>query len=146
MLGGVLVVDAVNNSILTTISTGEAGNIGCALYPDGSKLYVVSIFDDPFSGAAYVDVINKATNSLTTSINLNSTEQKAGYIGVTPDGTKAYVTNTDENTVSVLNLTNNTLATQINVGASSFKGSFIRKEIKNPLCRLGRGDLNIVSA
>ena len=96
----VLVLDLVNNTLLTTIPTPATnGLFDLALSPDGTRAYVTAVTDN------LVHVINLNTNSVIASI---PTGSAAIRIAISADGTRGYVTNFFDNDVSVLDLTNNT--------------------------------------
>ena len=59
-----------------------------------------------------VSVLNRATNTVVTTIPISGT---AG-IAITPDGTRAYVTSPGGGTVSVIDTTTNTVVATIPVG------------------------------
>lgn len=66
----------------------------------------------PCSTSNYVDVINVATNSVTTTIPVGNA---AGCISLSLDGSKAYVSNINDNTVSVINTATSTVIATVPV-------------------------------
>ena len=67
-----------------------------------------------------VSVIDTASNTVVATIPVGV--NPVG-VAITPDGTRAYVTNEGSNTVSVIDIATNTVVATISVGASSFWGS-----------------------
>lgn len=74
-------LNLTNDSVAATVATYYAGG-GLALSPDGSTLYVPVL--------KRVDVINTATNTLTSTISLPGNQNYGAAIS--PDGTRLYVT------------------------------------------------------
>jgi YVTN family beta-propeller protein len=65
------------------------------------------------TGSNNVSVIDVVTNSVTASIPAGDVP---GYIAVSPDGTKIYVTNWRSNNLSVINTLTNTVTASVSVG------------------------------
>jgi len=89
----------------SNVTVGASGSnpFGVAVSPDRTKAYVAN------SGAAQVAVINTATNALCTTSTCSSTATYPISVGTTPfnvafmpNGSKAYVANFGDNTVSVI--------------------------------------------
>ena len=146
---GILPIDTATNTLRQGITTGT-GLYALCLSPDGSTLFASNIESpvltvmntsnqtvQTISGIpmAYDIAITPNGQSLylltgtsVVKVNAHSFVQEAeipidGHptrIAITPDGQKAYVTNTSTNVVAQLNLTNNTIASEINMGLTSF--------------------------
>jgi len=67
------------------------------------------------SGSKTVSVIDVATGTVSNTIGIGN---NPGGVAITPDGTKAYVTNYGGNTVSVIDVATGTITKTISVGAS----------------------------
>jgi YVTN family beta-propeller protein len=75
-----------------------------------------------------VSVIDAATNTVTATISVGIAPTG---VAVTPDGSKAYVANTNSTTVSVIDTGTNTVAATIPVGnAPTAFGLFIQPELR----------------
>jgi YVTN family beta-propeller protein len=100
----VLVIDTTKNKLIESLylPTNEAGEI--TISPDGKTLYATVI------NSEYVEVLDLTTCNVTATISVGS--QPDGII-VSPDGKKAYVANSVDNTISVINTAKNTVITHI---------------------------------
>ncbi|MBD2705883.1 VCBS repeat-containing protein [Spirosoma sp. BT702] len=104
----VSVINPANNAVLATINTGTFSPVGIAVSPDGSKVYLTD-------GNSRVDVINAATNTLSTTL---TGFNGALGVAISPDGSRVYIANNNTNRVSVLDATTNTISTTIGVGTN----------------------------
>ncbi len=81
------------------------------------NVVIVSINTIPYAyiacGIGTVNVVNTATNKITTTINVGNTPVATC---ISPDGTKVYVVNYQSYTVSVINTATNNVDATINVG------------------------------
>jgi len=117
----VSVIDVATNSVIAEVEVGF-GPLGLAITPDGSKVYV------PNSNSSTVSVIDVATD---TAIDTNPATPGVidpipvgsgpADIVITPDDTKAYVSNFNNpdspgNTVSVIDTELGTVVGEITVG------------------------------
>ena len=102
----------VNPTTTTTIDAIKVGinprSIGFAQTPSGPRLYVVN------RGSGTVSVIDAVTNkaidlnpATTTTIDAIKVGSAPQQIAISPDGTRAYVTNYSSNSVSVINTATN---------------------------------------
>ena len=83
--------------------------------PDGSR---ADVADAVLAGAVWV--IDTASNTVVATIPVGV---GSSGVAITPDGTRAYVTNQISNTVSVIDTTTNTVVVTVPVGSRSFGGS-----------------------
>ncbi len=106
----VSVIDTRSNTIISTISLGLQPS-GLAITPDGNFVYV-TIYNTLYLGPGYtlltafegtVNVINTYNQQVLSPVLL--TGGSPSTIAITPDGTRAYVTNYNDNTVTVFNIT-----------------------------------------
>ena len=94
--GLVKVISTATNTVVATISTGNIG-LGLDVAPNGTRLYVATF---PFSGSGstpYVSLIDTATNAVIG--NIFDMPFLTSDVGVTPDGTRAYVVASSSTTV-----------------------------------------------
>jgi YVTN family beta-propeller protein/autotransporter-associated beta strand protein len=109
--GTVSVINTVTNAVIDTIPLGVvAGPQVLAVSPNGSRVYVANNSD------SNVFVIDTATNAVIATITVGLFP--IGVI-VTPDGTRVYVTNTN-NTVSVIDTATNTVVATLPAGSQPF--------------------------
>lgn len=137
-IAGVAVIDAVTNTVTTTISTGASSlPIGVALTPDGQYLYVVK----GNAVTATVGVYKTSDNSLVTTITVGGS---AYGIAISPDGTKAYVTYSDN--ISVINVTTNTVTSTIadGAGAQPLGVAFTPDGTKAYVVNYGAGNVYVI--
>lgn len=106
----VSVIDIRSNTVTNTIPLGLQPS-GLAITPDGSSVYV-TIYNTLYLGPGYtlltafqgtVRVINTQNQQLLAPVLF--TGGSPSTIAITPDGTRAYVTNYNDNTVTVINIT-----------------------------------------
>lgn len=108
-------ISIIDPSIMVTTKIFPVGSIfpiGIAITSDGTKAYVVNAV-----GPKNVKVINLSTNTIIATI--NSGTQSLG-VAIAPNNSKAYVTNTMQNTVSVINTATNTITANVALAANSF--------------------------
>jgi YVTN family beta-propeller protein len=101
----VFVVNTKDNQIIATIKIGQRPYYP-AVTPDGKWVYVPS---DPGN----VSVIDTSNNSITKTISLGQGTPE--IVAITPDGTKAYVTNPSRSNVSVINTSDNSVIATISI-------------------------------
>lgn len=112
----VVIINADTNTITGNITDLSPATLiypsDIAVTPDGTTAYVVNYEGDPTGAGGYgtgtVSIINVATNTVTgivTDLNPPTFYYPWG-LGITPDGTKAYVVNPN-NTVSIIGLAPN---------------------------------------
>lgn len=93
----VSVIDTATHTVTTAIPIDgggvEAYPASVAVSPDGAHAYVASLF----KANGTVSVIDTATNTVTITIPVGPEG-----VAIGPDGTRVYVTNTEDNTVSVI--------------------------------------------
>ena len=115
--GSVMVIDAITNTLISTISTISAGGYldGIAISPDGGKVYV-STRSSPSS----VLVISTATNTIINTINISESAAYADATGiaVSPDGKWIYVADIVTGNLFVLNAQNYTTVAKVHIGDS----------------------------
>lgn len=109
----VVVLDTATRTIVATIIVGAPfGNIGVAVTPDGSRVYVTDRAESD------VYVIETATNTVVDIIDLADVHGTGPDLGtlaidITPDGTRAYIANRHTATVSVIRLADRVLLATI---------------------------------
>ena len=94
----VYVINAANNEVVTSINMGAFSNIGVAVTPDNSTVFVTCQDNT-------VKRINVATNTLLPDIAMGANPND---LAITPDGLYAYVTCAD-NTVKRINIATNSV-------------------------------------
>src|SRR5271157_1049965 len=104
--GTVYFLDVVAQTVITSISLPGGRDLrGVAVTPDGKSVYVVNVF------GSNVYVIDTTSNTVVKQI-------PVGFlpigIGITPDGTRAYVA-ASYGPVSVINISTNTVVAQVSV-------------------------------
>ena len=98
--GTVTVLDAFNNyALATTITVGGTNLQGIAVSPNNSKIYVVN------TAANNVAVISTASWTVTSTIPVGNYPLEVAFNG---SGSLAYVTNFNEDTISVINTSSGT--------------------------------------
>lgn len=130
----VWVVDTASNSVIAKIAAGSAPE-AIAITPDGKSAYVTSIScSQPLcSGSdnpprASVEVIDTASNSLTATITIGNlpTAQTRGVllsgIAISPDGTRAYVSNGEGNQIWAIATASNQVVATIPTAVLGFVG------------------------
>lgn len=109
----VLVIDAVTNTPITTITNVGVAPLGLAITPDGKTLYVADQIHAVF-------IIDTTSNTITGSIPVT-----AGFpdsLAVTPDGKRLYVGLEVANAVTVIDTTTNTVVGPlISIGTGPFR-------------------------
>jgi YVTN family beta-propeller protein len=104
--GTVSVIDTATNTVTATIPVGSTPEV-VAVSPDGARVYVTNYWDGVTEvngkivswGPGTVSEIDTATNTVTTTMTVGRLPRG---VAVSPDSTRAYVTNTADNTVSVI--------------------------------------------
>lgn len=107
MPGKLLIVDAVNGSIIKNLSL-PVMNHNTIYSPDGTEIWVPQMDMD-----GKVLVFNAATYALQNTITVGMMPAELTF---SSDGTKAYVANGDDDSVSVLNVATKAIITTIPVG------------------------------
>jgi YVTN family beta-propeller protein len=105
----VSVIDIATNTVIETVDVGER-SIGVAVKPDGQEVYVIGTDDGtPFTpaGTNNVIVIDTATDTVLRRFPSGGDSSlpdpaDSWLVAITPDGSKAYVTNRRSQTVSVI--------------------------------------------
>ncbi|MCE2486323.1 MAG: beta-propeller fold lactonase family protein [Desulfurellaceae bacterium] len=99
--GTVSVIDLATNEQLTTIAVGEEPN-GVAVRPGGREVYVVNSQQDDNT----VSIIDTRTNRVVATLTREEDEGRIGLVPqkvtFSPDGRKAFVTNSLDDTVSII--------------------------------------------
>ena len=93
--GGVWVIDLRTASTVTVIPTPDTRNFGVAATPDGNYVLATDFL------LGEVSVISTATNQVVENVPVGA---QPNDIAITPDGSKAFVTNQGDTTVSVISL------------------------------------------
>jgi YVTN family beta-propeller protein len=106
----VSVIDTATNTLVETIEVAP-GPVGIAVTNDGNRVYVASNLGGTTS------VVDTATNTVIATVKT----AQPNLVIITPDGTRAYVTNnaTGNGTVSVLKTATNTLIATVKVGVNA---------------------------
>ena len=131
----VWVVDTASNSTIGKIAAGSDPE-AIAITPDGKSAYVTSITcgqllcsgpDNP-PQLASVEVIDTASNSLKATITIGTlpTVQTPGVllsaIGISPDGTRSYVSNVEGNQIWAIDTASNQVVAAIPTTELGFVG------------------------
>lgn len=106
------VIDLTINQISATINLGTQP-AGVAITPDGKFVYVTNYntlylgsgFTDLTPGVGTVNVIDASNNRVLKPVVVVGSSP--GAIAISPNGTRAYVTNYSSNNVSVINIVDN---------------------------------------
>jgi YVTN family beta-propeller protein len=123
--GSVTVIDSSTNTISAVISlcvNCGPNPAGLAVTPGGKFVYVA----EKGNGGA-VAVIDTTTNTVTATIALPPvgcelcTPSAAG-VAITPDGTRAYVTDTGQSAIHVIDIASKTVTTSITAGVDALVG------------------------
>jgi YVTN family beta-propeller protein len=99
------------NTVIATIPVGVTPD-QVALTPDNRFAYVANNNNYGIAGSDSVSVINTETNLVETTI-FDASFKEPYRIGMNPAGTKAYVTNSSDCTVTVIDLATNTVSNVI---------------------------------
>ena len=109
--GTISVINTATDAVVANVSMGAAtSSLDLVVTPDNSKVYVTLQYN---SVPQSVGVINTATNTLLTDINVNPQPE---MLCISPDGSRLYVSCMTTNTVSVVNTATNTFLNNITVG------------------------------
>lgn len=101
------VVDVATGTVIATIPTPDMCDpTGVAVMPDNSRAYVVEATGE-------VLVISVATNTILEEFEIGVLPL---YIAILPNGTRAYVPNTNDDNVSVIDTATNTVIQTITAG------------------------------
>ena len=134
----VWVVDTESNSLIAKIAAGSDPE-AIAITPDGKSAYVTSITcglllcsgpNNP-PQLASVEVIDTASNSLTATITIGNLPvgQTPGVllvgIAISPDGTRAYVSNAEGNQIWAIDTASNQVVATIPAAVLGFVGMSI---------------------
>lgn len=108
------VIDTVTNTVIASIPVPGIVSFGIADTPNGRNIYVTGGF------TANVSVISTSTNTVTATI---PDPGRPEGIAISPDGSRAYVTNLESaagngNQVNVIDTTTNTVVGSITVGTT----------------------------
>lgn len=93
--GGVWVINLKTRSTVTVIPTPDTRNSGVAATPDGRYVLATDFL------LGEVSVISTATNQVVANVPVGS---EPNDVAITPDSSKAFVTNQGEPTVSVISI------------------------------------------
>ena len=115
--GSVAAVNPQRGSVRYKVALGSiAGYPGLAVSPDNQKVYASYTLK---SGGSALAVIDPATRKITNTISLDSGSSSASpFVALSPDGTRAYVTLSEQNEVAVVDLTKQQLLAMANLGAN----------------------------
>jgi YVTN family beta-propeller protein len=115
------VINVSTNAKIATIplSGGVTGPDAIAFSPDGSFAYVAVYSSSPYKGiqSTIIDVINVHTNIVTATIDTGGLGPF--NVAFTPSGNLAYVTNVDNDSVSVIDTATNSVINSITLGPQS---------------------------
>ena len=112
--GLVKVISTATNTVVATITTGNIG-LGLDVAPNGTRLYVATFPSAGSGSTAYVSLIDTATNAVIG--NIFGMPQFPSDVGVTPDGTRAYVV--ASSSTSVISTATNTQIASLPFPASN---------------------------
>jgi YVTN family beta-propeller protein len=117
--GGVRVIATPTQTVTGAVdSLSPYGAYGLAISPDGKRAYVAAIWSNDGGNSSELQVIDTDPNSPTyntvtavISDPNGNTPYEQGWVDValSPDGTRAYVTNLDGNSVAVINTSTNAI-------------------------------------
>ncbi len=105
----VSVVDTSSNSVLPTVNLSNAAGspLGMAVTPDGAHVYVAAS-----SGLIYE--IDAATNTVSSSFSFSPATTQS-ELAISPDGTRLYATDYDNNKLLVIDLTSRAIISTVAV-------------------------------
>lgn len=106
VFGGIYAVEP--NTVVATINTG-VNPAGLALSVDNNVAYVANNNNYGIAGSDSVSVLNLVTNTLEQTIT-DASFNEPYTITMSPDGTKAYVTNSNSSTITIINTITNSVA------------------------------------
>ena len=112
----VSVIDSRTNTFVKQIDV-VGSPLGLAAKPDGSRVYVSNHANGDFVTNT-VSVIDTTTQTVIATITIPDRDghNYGSYLAVSPDGSRLYVANRADQTVSVVNTADNTLISTTNVG------------------------------
>ena len=102
----VSVIDTATNTVIATIPVGSEA-WGVAVKPDGTRVYVTD---------NNVSVIDTALKTVIATISVGA-DPEGVAVGMTPNGERVYVANSNSNTVSVINTATNMVIATVGVGS-----------------------------
>ncbi|MGC1879107.1 MAG: beta-propeller fold lactonase family protein [Rhabdochlamydiaceae bacterium] len=111
-LNEVLVVDASNGNLLTTIPIPGTNLVNIAITPDGSYVYVIAAPPSaPFPTVYQINTSTFAVNAVST-VGFPAFASPGG-IAISPNGQFAYVTDSANESVYVINISTNSVIKEI---------------------------------
>lgn len=127
---GIFVIDTATNTVVTLIPfPSDSGPLGIALTPDGRRAYVTSLFPDSVRGGlSVIDIATHTEIAHISSDDPNGVGIFTSAVAITPDGTRAYVT--DGGGVSVIDTATITVIASLPVGGTSPFGVAITPDSK----------------
>ncbi len=112
--GSVSIVDANSKTVTATVPVGIQP-AGVAISPDGKRAYVSNFGRGNQTSPGAISVIDTGTKAVITTVGMGI-GPGADVEAITPDGVHLYVTNQDDNSVSVLATATNRVKATIPVG------------------------------
>ena len=118
--GTVAVINTSTNSVVTTLTltplSGQ-GAAGCLIGPKFNATGTLGYFlqSCQTSGAGSLTVLSIPSNTVVATVAVGTFPYDSA---ITPDGTRLYVVNTNDNTVSVVNTASNTVTSTLTVGTA----------------------------
>lgn len=131
------VIDTSTNNVTTTVPAPG----GVAVTPDGTQLYVTSL-SSLENYLSEVSVINTSTNTIAARVPVTKVPLATFLAGVavSPDGTKVYVTDVMNSSVSVIDTFTNNVTATVSVGLGSpLDVAFIPKKIADFTSNVTKG-------
>ncbi len=107
--GSLTIIEVATNTVIDTIMVG-AQPIDIGFSPDGARLYVLTGYGP--SGSSDLAVLDATTNAVLHRIAVDEADPYA-RIAISPDGTLAYVTNSNHNQVAVVDLASEAVVARI---------------------------------
>jgi YVTN family beta-propeller protein len=111
----VMVVDTASNSVVASIKTVGGATFAIAVTPDGKQVWATNMI-----AAGSVSVINTADNAVIGNIQVDHTPLG---LALTPDGKRAYVANSQSNTVSVIDTKVRKVVATVQLGIAAIGAS-----------------------